>query len=140
MLRLTASTKGLISFAPNAQFSPRLHRGWKRGQVRVTRRVTAHLPQCCESHMTVTQTNQQKTVTWLSKVTWMSHDSIRSTQQPQLMCVCSTHHIGLAWVTLTMKASVVWPESVRPLLSTIVPETWPSEMGEEVTQHAASSV
>lgn len=31
--------------------------------------------------------------------------------------------MGLAWLTLMVKASVVCPESVRPLLSTMVPET-----------------
>lgn len=34
------------------------------------------------------------------------------------------YHIGWAWVTLITKASVVWPDKVRPLLSTMVPETW----------------
>lgn len=31
---------------------------------------------------------------------------------------------GLEWETLITKASVVWPDSVLPLLSTIVPDTW----------------
>ncbi len=33
-------------------------------------------------------------------------------------------HRGLAWETLTTNASPVCPDSVRPLLSTIVPDTW----------------
>ena len=33
------------------------------------------------------------------------------------------YHIGCEWVTLMINASVVWPDSVRPLLSTMVPET-----------------
>lgn len=35
-----------------------------------------------------------------------------------------TYLRGLEWETLITKASVVWPESVLPLLSTIVPDTW----------------
>ena len=34
-----------------------------------------------------------------------------------------TYHIGLAWETLITNASGVCPESVLPLLSTIVPVT-----------------
>lgn len=33
-----------------------------------------------------------------------------------------THQSGSAWDTLMTNASPVWPERVRPLLSTIVPE------------------
>ena len=35
-----------------------------------------------------------------------------------------THQSGSAWDTLMTNASPVWPERVRPLLSTIVPEIW----------------
>ncbi len=34
-----------------------------------------------------------------------------------------TDHMGLVWETLATKASPVCPDSVRPLLSTMVPDT-----------------
>ncbi len=33
------------------------------------------------------------------------------------------YHIGCEWETLIKNASLVWPDNVRPLLSTIVPDT-----------------
>ena len=38
-----------------------------------------------------------------------------------------SYHIGLECVTLITNASVVCPDRVRPLLSTIVPETCSSQ-------------